>query len=178
MLPILLLSASLGIADHDADAQAALALAKAKRERVAKVEPVKVTPKSVRIADPLSHIHRCPSCGTEWSHANSSAGDTAKHTCPTCHKVLPAPWWPSERGVRLQSVRVTYRDVLDAVQAGERVTVAVGVEDSADCSVDQIPDTEPGVWRCYLREGEPVMERVTAAPMTVYQNILTLPGSR
>lgn len=149
--------------------------------RVPAAKPARPSFRVTRIADPASHVHKCPSCGAEWSHPNTSAGDTAKHTCPTCRKVLPAPWWPSERGVRLQSVRVTYRDVLDAVEAGETVRVAVGVDDSADCSVDQIPDTEPGVWRCYLRDGEPVMERVQPVviqPTVTYQSVLNLSGSR
>lgn len=193
MLSILIITTSLGIADPTADAAAALALAKAKRQReqVAKVEPVapaqSARPASVKVADPLSHVHRCGSCGNEWSHPNTSAGDRSKHTCQKCGVELPRPWWPSERGVRIKAAKVTYRDVVEAIEAGESLTVAVGVESDADCWVESIPETEPGLWRCFLDHGEPKMERVpvpmaiqpmaTPAPM-VLQNVLTLPGSR
>lgn len=30
------------------------------------------------------HTHRCPNCGTEWSHGHSSFGNVAEHTCPGC----------------------------------------------------------------------------------------------
>lgn len=150
--------------------------------------PVVDKPKTatVKVADPSSHIHRCPTCGVEWSHPNSSVGDVAKHTCPGCGKELPRPWWPSERGVRFKTAKVSYREVVEAVTAGETLTVAVGVEDLADCSVDSIPDTEPGLWKCSLENNIPMMVMLpklvsgssSPNPIPVCQNFLSLPGSR
>jgi len=185
MFSIIMMTAAVGIADANADAAAALALAKAKRQReqVTKVEPVPVPAAkatTVKVVDPSSHVHRCQTCGHEWSHPNSSAGDRTKHTCPKCGVELPRPWWPSERGVRIKAAKVTYREVVEAVEAGESLTVSVGFEGEADCWVDSIPETEPGLWKCYKQDGNLMMKREdppTPAPM-VFQNVLNLSGSR
>lgn len=38
------------------------------------------------------HAHRCPDCGTVWSHSSASHGNQEAHTCPQCRRVLPLPW--------------------------------------------------------------------------------------
>lgn len=30
------------------------------------------------------HSHRCPRCGTTWSHGDESHGNAAAHRCPAC----------------------------------------------------------------------------------------------
>ena len=126
--------------------------------------PAKAAPAVVRVPAFGWHVHRCPN-GHEWSHPDTSFNREDEHTCPVCKTVLPRPWMPTERGVRFVEAKrlVTYADVLDRVKAGESLTLAIGVPDKADVRLDHVPDTEPGVWRCYLRDGVPFMERIVAA---------------
>lgn len=128
--------------------------------------------KLARVTDLNWHVHKCPLCLTEWSHPDTSAGDVAKHTCPSCKTVLPRPWFPDQRNIRIVEVVVKdpYAEVLRRVKAGEALTVAVGVSDAADVHLDKVPDTTPGLWRCYLRDGESVMEPVprTVMPSRFY----------
>lgn len=118
-------------------------------------------PAVAKVAAPGWHVHRCPN-GHEWSHPDTSFGREDEHTCPVCKAVLSRPWWPTERGVRFVEPKTTptYADVIARVKAGERLTLAIGVRDKADVRLDRVPETEPGLWRCYLRDGVPFMEQV------------------
>jgi hypothetical protein len=60
---------------------------------VADPSPIVPDPSPVATAAPAvkqsltvapQHTHRCPRCGTEWSHGHSSFGNVAEHTCPNC----------------------------------------------------------------------------------------------
>lgn len=64
-------------------------------------KPVIEKPGMIRLVSPGYHIHKCPSCSTEWSHSDHSSGDVAKHTCPSCNKLLPGDWPVYMKGVRL-----------------------------------------------------------------------------
>ena len=56
---------------------------------------------------------------------------------------------------------IEYSDLIKIVRQGKAVTVAVGDTSlKADYFVKRIPNTEIGIWRCFLDNGEPKMERV------------------
>jgi len=56
---------------------------------------------------------------------------------------------------------IEYSDLIKIVKQGKAVTVAVGDTSlKADYFVKRIPNTEIGIWRCFLDNGEPKMERV------------------
>lgn len=96
-LALLLLSGLLvfeaDLTDYDAEARAAWAWAmkppEAPKKVIREVVTVRKTVSVVGI-----HSHRCPSCGTVWSHGASSHGSLKDHTCPSCNRVLPYPWYP------------------------------------------------------------------------------------
>lgn len=67
---------------------------------VAKAEPAR---RVVRESAPGWHVHRCPN-GHEWSHPDTAFNREDEHTCPVCRVVLPRPWLPTERNVRLTTV--------------------------------------------------------------------------
>lgn len=47
------------------------------------------------------HFHKCP-CGTIFSHPDIMAGNAEAHTCPSCRKLLPVPWFKTDsKGTRL-----------------------------------------------------------------------------
>lgn len=74
---------------------------------VAKAEPaVKPTKsagssKTVKVHAPGQHVHTCPYCSTEWSHADTNVGNTKAHTCPQCGLVLPGRWIPTQSNTRI-----------------------------------------------------------------------------
>lgn len=59
---------------------------------------------------------------------------------------------------RTSALPITYSALLARVQAGERLTLAVGVPDAADGYVDRLAGFSPAVYLCWLRDGTPVME--------------------
>lgn len=55
----------------------------------------------------------------------------------------------------------SYAELHDRIKHGESLTVAVGVSDeSADIYVKSIKGCEPGVWSCFLENGQPMMRKV------------------
>lgn len=67
--------------------------------------PVPRPAAKMKVAAAGYHVHACPYCHAEWSHSDESKGDLAKHTCPDCGKVLPRPWYPSQRGTSIVTVQ-------------------------------------------------------------------------
>ena len=79
---------------------------------------------------------------------------------PTFTVVNRCPAFTVVNKVPQRTSKPTYDDLIVRVKAGEVLTVAVGVYDTADVRLDSIPNTAPGVWRCFLRDGVPMMEQV------------------
>ena len=79
---------------------------------------------------------------------------------PTFTVVNRCPAFTVVNKVPQRTTKPTYDDLIVRVKAGEVLTVAVGVSDAADFHIDSIPQTAPGVWRCFLRDGVPMMEQV------------------
>ena len=82
------------------------------RTAIVSPAPAEVRPVvTVRVAAAGWHVHRCPN-GHEWSHPDTAKGNRDEHTCPVCRVVLPAPWMPTDRGVRLEAVAVGPKSVV------------------------------------------------------------------
>lgn len=63
---------------------------------------------------------------------------------------------------------IEYEDLIKIVKQGKVVRVAVGDTSlKADYFVKSIPNTEVGIWKCFLDNGQPKMERIPNA--TLYQ---------
>lgn len=80
VIALLLLTTSPAFADSADEIRVAMAMAAAVKKPDAKPVPV------VR-AQPATHSHRCPACGTVWSHGDDSFGNVAAHRCPRCGRV-------------------------------------------------------------------------------------------
>jgi hypothetical protein len=108
------------------------------------------------------HVHTCPS-GHKWSHQASSFGNANDHTCPQCG--ARENWYPTATNTRIERTyvpKLTYDELAVIVKRSGSVPVyvAVGVKTEADYYVESVPETESGVWRCWVQaDGTPMMQR-------------------
>lgn len=96
----------------------------------------------------------------------------SKGSDPTFTVVNRCPAFTVVNKVPQRTSKPTYDDLIVRVKAGKVLTVAVGVSDAADFHLDSIPQTAPGVWKCFMRDGVPMMEEVPKpVPVQIYRPV-------
>lgn len=81
---------------------------------------------------------------------------------------------PKEPKIEIKQLNeIEYSDLIKIVKQGKSVTVAVGDTSlKADYFVKRIPDTEIGIWSCYLENGNLLMKKVQDVPKSYFPRII------
>lgn len=99
-----------------------------------------------KVKDNGQHVHKCPSCSTEWSHSDNNVNNRAAHTCPNpeCGKLLPPGWAKSEHNKAIvQTTKVESVPVAKAQQSqavvNELMTPTMNVFGNETCPGGNCP---------------------------------------